>query len=155
MNEVWRDIEGYESFYEISDRGRVKVCRNGVYLKRTAGSGGYLSVSLSREGIKKTHSVHRLVAKAFIANAAGVRTVNHIDEDPSNNCISNLEWCTDQYNIEYSQAKKYKFTNPSGQLVEIFNLRKLCRESGLNRGNMTSVASGKREQHKGWRLGNE
>lgn len=149
MREKWVEISGYE-IYQVSSLGRVR--REGFIKKLTSGSGGYLTVSLSSEGSSKTHSVHRLVANHFILNKGDFRTVHHIDEDPRNNRVDNLMWCSDQYNIEASQAKSYVLEDPEGNLVEVFNMRKFCRESGLNQGNMSSVASGKREQHKGWKL---
>lgn len=115
MEETWRDIVGYEGLYQVSDFGRVKslgrtVNRNhknpklfikGRILKPGQDKKGYLRVVLSKEGEKKGMQVHRLVAKAFILNPLKLPFVNHKDENPQNNKVCNLEWCTNKYNQNY------------------------------------------------------
>lgn len=69
--------------------------------KGSVNSSGYLNVRLHKDGISSTYKVHRLVAEAFIDNPKGYRIVNHKDEDKTNNCVKNLEWCNDKYNANY------------------------------------------------------
>ena len=104
-NEEWRDIVSYEN-YQVSSLGRVKSLnynhtKQEKILKQAKMKDGYLLVNLWKDGKSKTCTVHRLVAIAFIPNPNGYRCVNHKDENPSNNIVSNLEWCTHQYNNTY------------------------------------------------------
>lgn len=107
MNEEWRDIEGYEERYQVSNLGRVKSLRNsqGQYrekiLTNTPDKIGYLTVGLSKNGKRKNFKVHRLVAEAFIENPNNHPIINHKDENKQNNCVNNLEWCTYKYNNTY------------------------------------------------------
>ena len=115
MEEIWKDIEGYEGIYQVSNLGRVRsldrlvpaACalskgnqvvnylRKGVILKpHIAGKSGYQYVALSIGDKPKYCRVHRLVACAFIPNPDNLPEVNHIDEDKSNNRVDNLEWVT-------------------------------------------------------------
>ena len=113
MEEIWKDIEGYDGAYEVSNLGRVKsVARMpndakgrrhpvGERLLRVRDRKGYDVVTLSKDGELKTFCVHRLVAQAFIPNPDRLQVVNHKDENPKNNRADNLEWCTVSYNTSY------------------------------------------------------
>ena len=104
-NEVWRDIAGYEGMYQVSDLGRVRSLKYGKVrvLKPNKNKYGYLVVGLSKENKRKTVKVHRLVASAFIPNDDDSKTqINHRNEDKTENKVSNLEWCTAQYNLTYN-----------------------------------------------------
>lgn len=96
--EIWKDVVGYESLYEVSNTGKVK--RNGKELKQAV-SKGYKIVNLSKNGKERSYLVHRLVATAFIPNINGYKCVNHIDEQKCNNNATNLEWCSIAYNNRY------------------------------------------------------
>jgi hypothetical protein len=103
--EVWKDIAGYEGRYEISSKGNVRNSKKEL-LKLHISNKGYKVVHLSKGSTnKKTLLVHRLVAIHFIPNSNNLPEVNHKDEDKHNNDECNLEWCTTQYNIEYSKGK--------------------------------------------------
>lgn len=105
MKEVWKDIKGYEGLYQVSNLGNVKSLKfNKEKILIPLFDKNYLFIQLWKNGKYKRYKVHRLVAEAFIPNTNEYSCVNHKDENKQNNCVDNLEWCTNQYNIEYSQA---------------------------------------------------
>ncbi len=124
MNEVWKDIIGYEGLYQVSDLGRVKS------LSRTSGvrtlkekilstkknANGYCHVEL-KKGITKTFKVHRLVALMFLENKEGKLCVNHKNSIRDDNIVENLEWCTYKENAQHAlKLGRMKFTPPRGIL---------------------------------------
>jgi len=120
MEEIWKDISGYEGLYQVSNLGRVRsldrlshYIRNGNpeaklfkgrIMKQSHTTDGYLMIYLRKGGKDKYYSVHRLVAQAFIPNPENLPFVNHKDEVKDNNCVDNLEWCTHIYNCNYGTA---------------------------------------------------
>ncbi len=104
--EVWKDIPGYEGLYCVSNIGRImsldfnhtKVPKIRILRKDRA---GYIVVNLHKNNRVKTLKVHRIVAISFIPNPLGLPHINHKDEDKSNNCVDNLEWCDTSYNNCY------------------------------------------------------
>ena len=116
MKEIWKDIEGYEGIYQVSNKGRVKslkrkICSNSnnhkyntlsEKLLKLSGGGKYIQVILCKDGKTSAKLVHRLVAQAFIPNPNNLPCVNHKDENKKNNDVRNLEWCTYKYNNEYN-----------------------------------------------------
>lgn len=152
--ESWKEIDGFPNYW-VSNFGRVKSTAHMgrlVYLKPTTSQFGYQRVGLYKGKKKSLHSMHQLVARAFIPNPNNLLEVNHKDEVKTNNHVDNLEWCTRQYNTEYSQAKEYSFVSPDGIVVHVFNLNKFCRDNLLDKGAMSGVISGKRKHHKRWTL---
>lgn len=113
--EIWKDVIGYEGLYQVSNLGRIKSVYRKVFnpglnvwrtqkeriLKTVLDYKGYVRVTLSKKGKIKQHLLHRLVAKAFIPNPNRYPQINHIDENPQNNSVDNLEWCTNLYNTNY------------------------------------------------------
>lgn len=97
INEIWKDVPGYEGLYQVSSKGRIK--RNDRIKCQQTDHGGYCTVALSKNSIQKWVLVHRIVAMAFIANPENKRTVNHIDGNKQNNNVENLEWATHSENI--------------------------------------------------------
>lgn len=97
--EVWKSIKGYDGLYEVSNYGRVKSLPKAKHSRKSEmilklRKHPYKCVNLCKEGKISTKSVHRLVAEAFIPNPYNKPAVNHIDCNPSNNNVSNLEWVT-------------------------------------------------------------
>ena len=118
--EIWKPVVGFEGYYEVSNRGRVRSLDRTVVMKDGKkrftrgkmlkpvvynGKRHYHGVVLSKEGYHKRHSIHRLVAQAFIPNQDNLPEINHKDEDKTNNCVENLEWCDRKYNNAYGTAK--------------------------------------------------
>lgn len=112
MNEEWRAIKGYEGLYEVSNFGNVRSLARKVYRRfswvmlkgktlKPANIKGYRKVVLCKNGKSKLCAIHRLVAEAFIPNPSNLPQVNHKDENKANNTVSNLEWCTHSYNMNY------------------------------------------------------
>lgn len=109
--EEWRDIRGYEGFYQVSNFGRVRsidrvvkcrdfeMTRKGVVLKDAPMTGGYRCVALQKDGKRKTFYVHRLVADAFVPNPNKLNECDHINRNPSDNRSVNLRWCTHEENV--------------------------------------------------------
>lgn len=131
MQEIWRDIEGYEGLYQVSNKRRIKNlnCRGTgkeKILKRQKNTKGYLEVCLSNDGEKKRYRIHRLVAQAFLENPERYSEVNHKDENKTNNCVENLEWCSSKYNSNYGTRNK-RISKSHNKLVrcvetgEVFN----------------------------------
>lgn len=98
---MWKQIKNYPR-YEVNENGDVRITENHRLLSKYKNSSGYYRVMLLSPSKKKHNEfVHRLVAEAFIPNPHNYKYVNHKDEDKSNNCASNLEWCTSSYNRRY------------------------------------------------------
>lgn len=93
-----KDIEGYEGLYAITSCGKVWSYRTKKFLKPVL-SKGYYKVNLSKNGKTENGYIHRLVANAYLEKVADV--VNHKDENPLNNCVNNLEWCSIKENNNY------------------------------------------------------
>lgn len=124
-------------------------------LEPRLGRGGYLKVVLESGTDRSRHtSIHRLVAETYLPNPHNYDTVNHINEDKTDNRIENLEWMSNADNVEYSQAKTRLIETPSGEVIEVFNLTKWCREVlGLkSSGNMLRSLRNPQMPCKGYRL---
>ena len=141
MIEQWKDIEGYEGLYQVSNYGNVRSMDHKVksiswqtgkqcyrifpgrvlkpVLKRLKYGVCYYIVGLSKESKKRHCYVHRLVAEAFIPNPTGLPQVNHKDENGLNNNVSNLEWCSVKYNINYgNHNEKVKISNSKWPILQ-------------------------------------
>lgn len=102
MEEVWKDIEGYEGLYKVSNLGNIHSIKSHYILKGSIDTMGYRIVNLSKNKTNKHFYIHRLVAKAFIPNPDNKPQVNHIDGNKLNNNITNLEWVTGKENIRHA-----------------------------------------------------
>lgn len=113
-NIVWKDISEYEGIYQISNTGEVKRIssydsrghlRKERILKKQLSNKGYYQIGLYFNGKETKFLIHQLVAKAFLENPNNYTEINHKDENPKNNCVSNLEWCDRKYNVNYGNAQ--------------------------------------------------
>lgn len=118
MEEFWKDIEGYEGLYQVSNLGRVRSLRRNIIMKNQIARNGYVRVLLRNNNIPKLYFVHRLVANAFISNPDNLPQVNHKDENKANNCASNLEWCTPKYNYNYGTVNKRRARSLSKKVLQ-------------------------------------
>ena len=156
QNDYWRAVKDYEGVYEVSRKGEVRTVprllrgRNGTLsfesskrLVSNPGRRGYLRYVLSMNGKTKLRSAHRMVADAFIPNPHNLPQVNHIDENKTNNCVENLEWCSAEYNCNFGTrleriSEKHKiYTNiiavdKSGQMFSFEDVNDFCRKTGAN-----------------------
>lgn len=157
LEEVWKDIEGYEGLYQVSTHGRVKsVFRYHKILKSRVKNNGYKYVQLYKNGTPYTYYIHRLVAQAFIPNPQNKPQVNHIDEDKENNRVENLEWCTRSENMNHGTAMLRTAISQGKPIicietgVEYYSLSECARQMGLQVGHVCSVLKGKRKTTGGY-----
>lgn len=119
IQEIWKDVVGYEGRYEISSLGSVKSLNYNKtgkpkLLAKIFHHSGYLCTCLNRGGKVKWIYVHRLVAIAFIPNPNGYDQVNHINSNKSDPRLENLEWCNQSQNRRHAQDAGFVFI-PKGQ----------------------------------------
>lgn len=120
--EIWKDVENFEGIYQVSNLGSVKrINRRGklktLMLKAFKDKNDYCYINIKIEGRTKHRLIHRLVTKAFIPNPFNKTDTNHKDNNPLNNNVENLEWCTKKENIQYA-AKQGRIRNRfTGKLI--------------------------------------
>lgn len=102
----WKLIDGFGGTYSVNNYGEVRNNKTGKLMKPRKNETGYLRINLTKNGKPKCMRVHRLVAQAFIPNPENKLQVNHIDFNRENNCVSNLEWVTNQENTQYSVCNR-------------------------------------------------
>lgn len=117
QSEIWLPVKGYEGLYEVSDMGRVRsldkiiatnILNNttrllkGRIIRFTEGPTGYLYATLYQNGIKKTHTIHRLVISSFIQPDLNRPDCNHKNGNKRDNALHNLEWCTQTENNRHA-----------------------------------------------------
>lgn len=163
LKELWKDIEGYEGLYQVSNLGRIKSLvrvRNNYDINTTLFTkivvpekirklqltkDGYYRVGLTKNKKQTYFQVHRLVAKAFIPNPENKPQVNHKDENKLNNRIDNLEWCISKYNANYGtrnerlRKKLCKRVKCVETGVVYGSLISASKATGVNIGNLSSV----------------
>lgn len=124
--EIWKDINDYESVYQINQNGDVKSLKrksSGTFtsidkiIRKDLNKKGYYTYRLCKNNKSKRKLLHRLLAEAFIPNPNNYPCVNHIDGNPLNNNLNNLEWCTYSYNTIHGYEKNGRL-NPNRKLKE-------------------------------------
>ena len=160
MEEIWKDIVGYEGLYAVSNWGRVKSLYDGSHkifrekiLSPGKDGGGYLQIMLYKCGKPKRHYVHRLVLMTFspVENMDELQ-VNHINECKTDNRLQNLEWCTALYNTNFGThnarvAEKKSIPiaqlNLEGKLVKVWESSMEAKRGGYNQGAINSCCKNK------------
>ena len=124
QDEKWKDVQGYEGMYQVSNHGRVKSLGQRVAYKSRWGTvayrdypakimhptdngNGYLIVSFRKNGHRKNYYIHRLVAEAFIGTIGDLE-INHIDYNTKNNAVANLEIVSRKENVNHSVSNMRK-----------------------------------------------
>lgn len=165
--ETWKPITCTDNVkYEVSSEGKVRILKTGRILKPCYNTKGYARVDLTsanNDKTKKTRKlVHRLVAQAFIPNNDQSKTlINHKDENPRNNSVANLEWCTHKYNANYgtrnervgkSKSKPIQQLDmKTGLIIATYpSLTEAGLSIGIYKGNISRVAKGKRKTAGGY-----
>ncbi|MCF1614809.1 NUMOD4 motif-containing HNH endonuclease [Tetragenococcus koreensis] len=157
MEEKWRNILGFEGYYQVSNFGRVKSldrvdCRGhnlkSMVLKQRYDKDGYKLVYLSKQSKGQSYLVHRLVAIAFIKNIDNKPQVNHINENKFDNNVNNLEWCTSKENVNHGTGIERRKRTKSVIAVNIktgkkleFSSCKAAAEFGFNQSQISNCCN--------------
>lgn len=177
MQEIWKDVPGYEGQYQVSNIGRVRsldrikpdgIFQHGIIRKTHLDACGYELVALRKNNKTKHWSVHRLVATAFIPNPYNLPQVNHKDEIRNHNTVDNLEWCTIEYNQRYGHRRQRSSESSIGEknarailnekeVIEIrktyipgdkeFGVSALSKKYGVKYVTITKIIGGKLWKH--------
>ena len=167
---MWKEIPNTDGLYLISEDGKVFSTRSNRILKNQQLGNGYWRIELNIDGKYERRFIHRLVAEAFIPNPNNYPCVNHKDENPSNNHVSNLEWCTHKYNMNYGtrtarmnahrvipkgadnpqSIRVYQFSLDGEFLAEYGSCGEAGRETGLRSSSIARAVNGSRKQYAGY-----
>lgn len=192
MVEIWKPIKEWEKFYLISNFGRIKsldrITRNGrgLFLKKgrilktNTNNKGYEFVRLIDKDRNTKVYIHRLVAEAFLPNVENKKEVNHLDCNPLNNIVTNLEWCTHKENMSYMSKlgrsrktgewleklryknilngkKVYQIELKTNRVVKVFETIQSVKKEGFEPSCVCWCCKGVRKKHKGyiWRYADD
>lgn len=168
MTEIWKDVVGYEGIYEVSNKGQVRTHKDKVswskrykkwrhwkqrYLKDKTPNGRDVRVTLWKDGKPNYYLVHRLVAYAFIPKIEGKNCINHIDGNPKNNNVENLEWCNHLENNRHALNNDLIKTRKRITLIKTENKKEFYFESmskaslflGKNTGYLSGVCKNNKD----------
>lgn len=175
--EIWKDIEGFEGHYQISNLSNVKsmsrvIRRGGIkgdarlnekILKQSVNRNGYAFVTLSLNGVREIFYIHRLIVVIFLTKVNGKTDVNHIDGIKINNFPSNLEWCTRSENVKHAYkiglASNRGVNHPRATVSELqvvaikvwidsgFTMAAIARAFNCNYGIVTHIKYGRAWSH--------
>lgn len=171
MEEIWKPVVGWEKLYEVSSLGRVRSFDRttinkaghaqrfkGRTLRAAADKDSYDRVVLCVGKKRVNRIVHRLMAEAFIPNPNHLPEVNHIDENKRNNILSNLEWCTDKYNVNHGTALQRRaasqrnhpneskpvrqYTKAGKFIAEYPSIKEASRQTGIKKDSISRSCRG-------------
>lgn len=175
MQEVWKDIPGYEGLYQVSNLGRVKSLERYVrnrskkirkperILSQSTNNGGYKCVNLCKDGVQQGSFVHRLVAQAFIKNCEDATQVNHINGNKQDNRPENLEWCSPTENMIHAwktglqsgirkkndiRSVKIAQYDKEMNIVKVFPSIREAGRNGFSAGKICECCKGKRKSYR-------
>jgi len=159
-NEIWVELEFTNNQYSVSNLGRVKNTKSGRILKFYSTRFNYNACKLSHGDYPKNFRAHRLVAQAFIPNPENKPCVNHIDNDPKNNTVSNLEWVTHRENTQHSLKQgrmrrtpyinyfRAKLTNDDvleiRKLIPLLEYKEIAKRYNISISQISHIKTGKR-----------
>lgn len=168
MQEIWKDIKGYEGIFQVSDSGRVRRFKKNkiTILKGSIDRKGYRYVRLSVKNKKRRVLIHRLVAQAFCYKPIGCDLVNHLDNNPFNNCASNLEWTTPKGNTLHAlkqgrlksketitiaiEARKKPVVARKDDIEKCYMSMTEAEREGFDHRHISECCRGIRKTHKGF-----
>lgn len=178
--EIWKSVEGFEGYYEVSNMGRVKslariisrkhggpIVLDDKFINGELTIWGYRAVTLYKPEFRARRPIHRLVAKAFVPNPLGYKQVNHKNEIKTDNRASNLEWCDARYNINYGTAPIRRAIKRGVPVVQMemngnviaryYGLMEASRITGVARENIGKCCRGERHMAGGfkWKYAHE
>lgn len=163
MLEIWKAIEDYEDLYQVSNLGRVKslnykrtgkerILKPGYYTKY-----GHQDVNLCKDGVRTMKSIHRLVAEAFIPNPENKPCIDHIDCNPTNNCVYNIRWVSHKENSNNPLSIIHQRDSKGGQPIYCFetdtvyeSTKEVERQLNVKSGNVSECCRGKRKSAGGY-----
>lgn len=175
--EIWKPIPGFEGYYEASNLGRIRGVDRVVERQRHAplnikgkiltqfskpgkGTKDRFQVNMCKNGKAYSKLVSRLVASAFLPNPNNYEQVNHKDENPANNNVDNLEWCTNEYNHNYgtrNQRQAEKLMKPVNMytlnhdfIKQYNNIKSAAEDIDGDPSAITKVCKGKNKTHKNY-----
>lgn len=145
---MMKEIKGF-SHYKITDDGRVWSNYSNRFLTPSINNKGYLNVDLCENGQRTHKAIHRLVAETYLPNPKNLPMVNHKDENKTNNCVDNLEWCDAKYNRNYGENQRltaYKRGKPV-LCIETqqtcYSVREAARQTHIDASRINKVCLGK------------
>lgn len=174
---LWRPVLGFESLYEVSNKGDIKslnrvvnhpksgkLTLKGKLIRQQDNGRGYKQVTLYKEGNKYCKRVNRLVAESFLPNPEKLTQVAHLDETRWNNSLSNLKWVTPKENANFPKFKKrISKSNKNGKLskrviqkdlekniIKVWDSVSECGRNGFNQGNVSSCCRGEKQKYKNY-----
>lgn len=164
MEEIWKDIEGFEGIYQVSNLGRIKSLKFGKEKIRKIHNNGFKNtVTLCKNGKFKNYKVHQLVAQAFIPNPDNRTEIDHIDTNTSNNRVENLRWVTHKENMNNPLTKEKLLKNcptakpilqftKEGKLIRKWKSAKdIERELGYSNADISKCCNGKQKTCGGYK----
>lgn len=140
--EIWKEIPDTDGMYKASNLGRYSG-KMGILKNRANPKNGYIYISIKQNGVRKWCRAHRITAELFIPNPYNLPYVNHKDGNKTNNRVDNLEWCTAQYNTDYSVSKPVEQYSLDGTFIAKYkSAMEEYRQTGIHFGCIARVCKG-------------